>query len=219
MVTAGRWGTIIADIRGLLRVTQWLSPAFPLGSYAYSSGLETAMADGRVTGPDSLHDWLGAVLQFGAGRMDAALVIHAMRGADVTDIACALAPSAERLEETVAQGTALATTLAAVEELQIQPAPLPVVFGQAAATLDLPEDLVAALYLQAMAANLVSAAVRFVPVGQTAGQKVLTNLHSVIETVASQACATVLDDLGSGTLWADMAAMGHETLPVRIFKT
>lgn len=219
MVTDGQWGMTISIDPDLLRLVQWLSPALPLGSFAYSSGLETVMADGIVHDPDTVRDWLTAILRHGSGQIDAALLVHAMRGADVTDLARALAPSRERLEETMAQGTAFAATVNAMLACDLSPAPLPVVVGQAARFLNQPEAVVAGLYLQTVTGNLVAAAVRFVPLGQTDGQRVLHALHPVIVDVAQQAMDTPLEALGSGAFGADMAAFQHEVLPVRIFKT
>ncbi|MBM7069596.1 urease accessory protein UreF [Actibacterium sp. 188UL27-1] len=219
MATGGQWGTTITRDLDLLRLTQWLSPSFPLGSFAYSSGLETAMTEGSVHDPVSLTHWLAAVLRYGTGHMDAVLLLHAMRGEDVADLARALAPSRERLEETMAQGTAFAATVNAICEGDFVPAPFPVVVGQVGQMLNQPEAVVVSLYLQALVGNLVAAAVRFIPLGQTAGQAVLYDLHAVMAEVAQSARQTSLDELGSGAFMADMEAFKHEELPVRIFKT
>ncbi|TKA96025.1 urease accessory protein UreF, partial [Cereibacter changlensis] len=103
--------------------------------------------------------------------------------------------------------------------LDLAPRPLPVAVGQAARTLALPAPQVLALYLHAFAANLVSAAVRFVPLGQTEGQRVLAALHPLIDALALKAATATLDDLATSALRADLAAMQHETMDVRIFRT
>jgi urease accessory protein len=97
--------------------------------------------------------------------------------------------------------------------------PYPVALGLAARDLDLPDRMVAALYLQAFAGALVSAAVRFVPLGQAEGQRVLAALHPVIEQVVADAVAAGLDGIGTAVFGADLAAMAHEGLEVRIFRT
>jgi urease accessory protein len=207
----------------LLKLVQWLSPAFPVSSYAYSHGLETEIAEGRVRTAGDLADWVAAVLEAGAGRSDAILMLAALRGEAeaeaLTDLARALAGSRERLEETEAQGRALAETLAALGAGDGVARPYPVALGLAARGLDLPEGVVARLYLQAFAGALVSAAVRFVPLGQAEGQKVLALLHPVIERVAAEAVAAGLEGIGTAVFGADLAAMAHEGLEVRIFRT
>ncbi len=209
--------------QGLLRLVQWLSPAFPTGGFAYSHGLEWVIDAGEVTSADTLKDWLTQILQGGAGRQDAILLAHALDpGADLDalcDLARALAPSAERLSETCEQGTAFARATTALLGLDLAARPLPVAVGQAARHLHLPKSDVIALYLHAFTANLVSAAVRFVPLGQTEGQQVLQSLHPVITHLATGCATAPLADIATNTLRADLAAMRHETLDVRIFKT
>lgn len=208
---------------GLLTLIQWLSPAFPTGGFAYSHGLEWQVAEGGLKGAPALQDWLADVLRYGAGRQDAILLAQALRpGADpaaLDALACALAPSAERLAETLDQGTAFARTVAALTGRDLPARALPVAVGEAARALDLPPVQVIALYLHAFAANLVSVGTRFLPLGQTEGQAVLTALHPLIERQATEAAGADEDDLGSAALGADLAAMRHETLDVRIFRT
>ena len=219
----------------LLTLTQWLSPAFPLGGFAYSHGLEWAITAGEVMDAGSLRRWLEGVLAEGAGRTDAILLAHALRpDADVDALdalARALAPSRERLAETLEQGTAMVRTTNALTGADAPPRVLPVALGVAARGLgdgsgDGPgcgpgaeAGQVVALYLHAFAANLVQAAVRFVPLGQTEGQAVLAALQPRIIALAAEAAGAPLDALGTGALRSDLAAMRHETMDVRIFRT
>ena len=223
MATGARWATTMAMPTrmntDLLTLTQWLSPAFPLGSFAYSHGLEAAIAAGQVTDAAGLERWLRVVLTRGTGIMDATLLCHALAGAEMAPTARALAPSRERWEEAEAQGTAFVDTVNAITGQTLSPAPLPVAVGVAARGLSLSGEEVAALYLHAFTSNLVSAAVRFVPLGQSEGQAVLSRLHDDIAATAKRATAMDIADLGTAAPGADMAAMAHETLNVRIFKT
>ncbi|MGP3697390.1 urease accessory protein UreF [Rhodobacter sp. NSM] len=208
--------------RALLSLVQWLSPAFPTGAFAYSHGLEWAISEGEVSNAASAERWIGDILRFGAGRTDAILLAHALKGHDLddlADLARALAPSAERLRETEEQGAAFAATTSALTGRNLPPRPLPVAVGQAAAPLGLAVPEVLALTLHAFAANLVSAAVRFVPLGQTEGQAILAALHPLVEEIAREAAVAPLDAIGSAALRGDLAAMRHETQEVRIFKT
>ncbi|MCA3436995.1 MAG: urease accessory protein UreF [Rhodobacter sp.] len=207
----------------LLCLTQWLSPAFPAGSYAYSHGLEWAISDGDVTTAAQLQRWIAAVLTEGAGRTDAILLAQALRPetdlADLAALAQALAASGERLVETLDQGRALGQTIAALTGRAEKVMPYPVALGAAARDLGLPVARVAALYLHAFASTLVQAGVRFVPLGQTEGQAVLAALHPVILQVAQDAACAGIDRIGSGAMRSDLAAMRHETMNVRIFRT
>lgn len=209
----------------LLKLTQWLSPAFPVSGFAYSHGLEAEITAGRVTDAATLLRWVGGVVRAGAGRSDAILVAAAMEAeaeadlAALGDLARALASSAERWEETRDMGRALAATLAAMGEGCGTPRAYPVVFGAAAGRLGVPVEVVLGLYLQAFAGMLVSAAVRFVPLGQSDGQRVLAGLHPVIDAVAGEAAQAGIDGIGQAAFGADLAAMEHEGQEVRIFRT
>ncbi len=203
----------------LLKLSQWLSPGFPVGGFAYSHGLEQAIDGGVVCSAATLQDWLSQVLQFGSGLSDAVFVCRSQEGADLADLCEAMAPSKERLEETRAQGAAFARTVSAILPEPVSAAPLPVAVGCAARQLSLTPETVAGFYLHAFAANLVTAAVRFVPLGQTEGQVVLANLHGVILRVAEQAVQTPINELGTAAIGSDMAAMHHETMEVRLFKS
>ena len=207
----------------LLTLVQWLSPAFPTGGFAYSHGLEAAIADGQVVDAGGLRQWLAEVLEFGAGRQDAILLVMALKpGADhaaLDQLARALQPSQERLTETLDQGTAFARTVSSLTGRALPARCLPVALGEAASTFALDSEQVVGLYLHSFASNLTSVAMRFMPLGQEAGQGVLGNLHPLIADLAASAVLWTLDDLGSAALGADMAAMQHETMDVRIFRT
>lgn len=202
----------------LLRLVQWLSPAFPTGGYAYSHGLEWAVAQGEMTDAASARRWIGDVLHFGSGRADAILLANTLKGADLIATARALYPSAERRTEAEAQGAAFAATVTALG-VPVDPQPLVLAVGQAARALALDAQTVVALYLHAFAANLCSAATRFVPLGQTEGQAILSAMHPLIQQIAATAQHQSPDDIANAAFRADLASMQHETLDVRIFRT
>ncbi|MGY6633597.1 MAG: urease accessory protein UreF [Alkalilacustris sp.] len=205
-----------------LSLAQWLSPAFPVGGFTYSQGLEWAIAREEVNSSSALTAWLGDVLRHGSGRNDAILLCLALRQVlpeqDLDDLALALAPSRERREETEAQGAAFA---AAVRRLGIDvaPAPYPVAVGRAARGLHLPVEEVAALWVQAQLTNLSQIAVRLVPLGQSAGQAALLALNDVVPAVAREASVAEPDALGGAALRADLASMQHETMEIRLCRT
>lgn len=213
----------------VVTLAQWLSPAFPVGAFAYSHGLETAMQAGAITSAGTLQDWLWDVLDHGSGRNDCILLRAAYactapaQLAQVNQTAIALSASRERVLETELQGGAFTQTTAAIwaNEGAAKVAPLcyPVAVGQAAAGEGFDVDLTAALYLHAFAGNLVSAAVRAVPLGQTEGQRVLAALVPLCEQIAAQTADATLDDLASTAFVSDIAAMQHETLQPRIFRS
>lgn len=204
-----------------LRLAQYLSPAFPVGGFAWSQGLEWAMDQGAVT-RTTLPLWLADWLDHGAGWTDAVLVALALRaGADhavLDDLARAACLSSERLAETVEQGVAFAANVSALG----QPLPasaLPVAFGRACEALPLPAAELIAAYLQAQAAAQISAAVRFLPLGPVEGQALLAALQPAILRAARRAADANEADLHSATWGAEIAAMRHETMQTRIFRS
>lgn len=208
---------------GLLTLMQWLSPAFPTGAFAYSHGLERVIAAGDVTDANSMELWLSNILTYGAGWQDALLLNAALApGADhatLDALARALQPSSERLRESAEQGAALARTVAALTGRSLAPRLLPIALGEAAAPLALRPAQVTQLYLHSFASNLATIATRAIPLGQTEGQRLLTRLLPLIADLGTKAAQSTLADLGSASLTADLAAMQHETIDVRIFRT
>ena len=203
----------------LLTLTQWLSPSYPVGSFAWSHGLEQALADGQITDAASLQDWLAVVLTLGTGRTDAILLCAAYRGQDVAELASALAPSRERRMETLQQGAAFATITRAVWGLTLTDAPYAVVVGQAAGLVGLPLEATVRVYLFSFVSNLVQAAQRLMPLGQTKGQILLAALAPLCDSLGIQALGLGLDDIGSAAFAADIAAMRHEMQEPRIFRS
>ena len=200
----------------------WFSPGYPVGAYSYSHGLEWAVEAGDVTDPPSLAAWIADVVAHGAGRTDAILLAHAMAAEDpgpLAELAEALAPSAERHLETMAQGAAFARTTAAAYGIEVPPVAYPVAVGHAARRLGLPADATGTLSLQAFAANLVSAGVRLVPVGQTDGQRILAGLMPLVARVADEARTAPLEALGGLAQRGDLAAMRHETQYSRLYRS
>lgn len=203
---------------------QWLSPAFPVGAFSYSHGFETAIANGAIEDAATAQDWIDTALTHGAGKSDAILLAAAYR-AEPDDLpalialARALSPSAERLAETDRMGAAFAATIRALHGHDLPDAPYPVALGRAARLSELPLDLTVTLFLQAFIANLVSAAIRLVPLGQTEGQGITLALAPQIARVATEAVPGDIDQIGSAAFALDLASMQHETLPTRLFQS
>lgn len=212
-------------MEALVKLAAWLSPAYPVGAYTYSHGIERAVEDGAVSDAATLRAWIEDILRFGAGWTDAILLAHAWRDpADegVAALSAALQPSTERALETNSQGAAFAATTAAAwpaEGLNAAPAPYPVAVGRAARAHDAPLDQAATLYLHAFAANLVSAGVRLIPLGQTDGQRVVAALGPICEAVAADAIAAPLDAIGGASILSDIASMRHEIQRTRLYRS
>ncbi len=216
-------GIITMTMRELMRLLAWLSPSFPTGAYAYSHGLEWAVECGDILDEATLGGWLTDVLMHGSGRNDAILLRHAHRRADLVqlnDFAIAISASRERWAETLDQGTAFIVAAAAWSPPELPDRVAhPVAVGALAAQHGIDEDATTAAYLQAFVTNLISAAVRLVPLGQSTGLRVLAALEQVILAVAKETRTATLDDIGGCAFRADIAAMHHETQYTRLFRS
>jgi urease accessory protein len=204
-----------------------LSPAFPTGAFAYSHGLEWAVEAHDITNETNLQTWLSDVIAHGTGRTDTILLRHAHRAAgdlatltELASLAYATASCRERQGESLDQGKAFMLA-AAPWGIPAAPGrmPYPIAVGTVSGAHCIPEDATAAAYLQAIATNLISAAVRLVPLGQTAGLRVLAAMESTILTTAAETKSATLDDLGGCAFRSDLAAMRHETQYTRLFRS
>ncbi|WP_413785625.1 urease accessory protein UreF [Cognatiyoonia sp. IB215182] len=210
------------DDGALLTLTQWLSPSYPVGAFAWSHGLERAVGRGDVTDAAGLKGWLEDVLSHGAGRSDAILLCAAYEAEDVTplaELAAALAPSRERRMETLEQGAAFAATTRAVWGFDLPDMAYPVAVGRATALAGLPLAPTVRVWLQAFVSNLIQCAQRLLPLGQTEGQRILRGLAPLINRVGTEAMQATLDDIGTATFAVDTASMQHHAQYSRIFRS
>jgi len=230
--------TIMGDQpSALYRLMAWLSPAYPVGAFSYSSGIEWAVESGDVTDAETLRRWLSVIVTEGGGFCDAVFFVHAHRAIassddkalrEVAELAAAFAPSKERHLETTAQGRAFVEAtraawpcaaldrLAAIWDGAIA---YPVAVGVAAAGHGVSVEPALNAYLHAVTANLISAGVRLVPLGQTDGQRLLAAFEPIVAATAARALSIPLDQVGGAAFRADIASMRHETQYTRLFRS
>jgi urease accessory protein len=223
--------------RALYRLLAWLSPAYPVGAFAYSSGIEWAVEAGDIKDASTLQNWIEALLRNGPGLSDAVLFAHAYRATEANDgaalreiaeLAAAFAPSKERHLETTTQGAAFvdatqnAWPCAALTNLKAVwagPVAYPVAVAVAAAGDAVPLEQALSAFVQALLANWVSAGVRLIPLGQTHGLRIIAGLEPVVAETAARALVTALDDMGTAVFRADLASMRHEIQYTRLFRS
>jgi urease accessory protein len=225
--------TTTTDAGALLRLLAWLSPGFPTGGYAYSHGLEWAVETREIHDGDTLRVWIEDLLHHGAGWSDAILLRHAHAAAmnvddlaDIAELAVAAVCSGERLAEMIGQGNAFAAAAAAWQPdvltklaERVGNIPYSVAVGALAGARGIAADAACAGFLQAFAANVISAAVRLVPLGQSAGLAVLAALQPAIIAVSDKSRSASLENLGGACFRSDIAAMRHETQYTRLFRS
>lgn len=228
--------TTMAETDRLFRLFTWLSPAFPIGGFAYSQGLETAIADGRVRDPQTLKSWIEGQLHLGFLRADAYFLAIAARAVGSDDAkafgdACALAlalqVSAERHLETTEQArsfllAASAWPVALPDWLKTaldQPVPLPIAFGAMAAVHSISSSSAVIGFINAAIGQQISVAVRLVPIGQTQGLSVQAKLEPIAASLAADAETATLNDIAGIAYGTDIASLRHEDLGTRIFRS
>jgi len=222
------------SIAALLQLQNWMSPAFPIGAYTCSHGLESAIADGVVTDASTLGAWLRDILERGSAWNDAVILneTHAavVRGRhdrllELASLALALSAGDERYRESLLLGASFRRAAAAwIDERDpLAPfpdgCPLPVAVGALAATSVLPVVPVLACSLQSTVANLAWIATRLVPLGQSDTLALLAVFEPMLATLADRAAASTLDDLGGCAVLADIASLRHEHLDSRVCRT
>lgn len=229
--------TAMTDSAALYRLLAWLSPGYPVGAYTYSHGLEFAVEAGLVVDRETACAWIADIVTHGAGYADTVFLAETHRAvigrdtsrlAEVAEYAAAFNATRELALESQAQGqafieiTARAWPTDALDTLRSAwdgPYAYPVAVGCAAAghALALPETAIG--YLQAFAANLISAAVRLVPLGQTDGQRITAAIEAPVLETAAYALSTRLDDVATASMIADICSMKHETQHTRLFRS
>jgi urease accessory protein len=225
----------------LYDLMSWMSPAWPVGAFAHSSGLEWAVEAGLVTGRAETEAWLADSLDHGAAHTDAALLAFAHRATargeadallEIAELACALQTTAERRLESAAQGAAFrriaraaapAPELAWLDLVADEDLAYPVVVGCLTAAHQAPRILALTAYLHGLVGNLASAAQRLIPMGQTDGQLVIAALRGRVEALAAWAAGLDREEplsvVRSAAFVAEIAAMAHETQYTRLFRT
>jgi urease accessory protein len=222
----------------LYRLLAWLSPAYPIGAFSYSHGVETAVEEGFIKDRGSLIAWLETVLTDGSGRVDGALFAAAWRAASAKDwtIFDAIAERAAAwrgtsemaLESRQQGGSFLSITRTAWKHPDLDAAharldgaiSLPVAVALASAVHGIALEAALSGYLHAFTANLISAAVRTVPLGQSDGQLALAGLEAAVRRTADAALAvTDLDDVGTATPLLDWCSLHHEIQYTRLFRS
>jgi len=219
------------------RLMTWLSPAFPVGGFSFSSGIEWAVEAGDITDAGTLRDWLGAMLAEGPGLSDGIFLAHTHRAVEagddaalreVVELAAAFVPSRERQLETSAQGRAFidiarsAWSCAGLEQAIAEAGGsivYPVAVGLVSAAHGIPLAATLHAFLHALTSNWISAGGRLVPLGQTDCQRVLASLEEVSSAAARRAISAGLDDIASATFRADLASLRHESQYTRLFRS
>ena len=216
----------------LARLLQLASPALPVGAYSYSQGLEAAVEAGIVRDAASAERWVADVLEFSIARMEAPVfvrLVEAWRAGDATaaarwnEVFLASRESAELRAESAQMGFSLVRLL---RELGLADGPgawqevsFPAAFAYAVVRWHIAVSEALIAYLWAWCENQVMAALKAVPLGQTAGQRMLLALGERLPAIAQAAAALADDELGNYAPGLALLSARHETQYSRLFRS
>lgn len=227
----------MTEDHALYRLLAWLSPGYPVGAYTYSHGLEQAVESGLVCDAETVRQWLADLVELGSGFSDAVFLVHAHRAVlegtphrlrEVAELAAAFCGTKELALESHAQGRAFlditeaawnTDALATLRAAWDGPYAYPVAVGCAAAGHGIALESAVAAYLHGFVANLVSAAVRLVPLGQTDGQRIIAALEVCVTDTAGRAVDCSIEEVGTASVMSDICSMKHETQHTRLFRS
>jgi urease accessory protein len=221
----------------LVRLLQLASPALPIGAYSYSQGLEWVVAEGVVRDASSAENWIGDVMEHVIAPGEAAVLGRLLDSAVVCDWSTferwnawfrASRETAEFRAETEQMGGSLAklaVELGLVDApardalAAITPVTLPAAYAIAARAFDVPPEPALVAYLWSWLENQVLAAMKLVPLGQLAGQRVLHALGTRIPAVVAAAGSAADEDIASFAPGLALASSRHETQYTRLFRS
>jgi len=227
----------VPPLLALVRLLQLASPALPIGAYSYSQGLEWVVEDGTVRDAATAETWIGDVLEWVVTPGEAAIawrLLVAAHGGDWPLFATwnawfrAARETAELRAETEQTGGSLAKLAVDLELLDapargampvLAPITLPAAYALAARGFAVPIDAALAAYVWSWLENQVLAAIKLVPLGQVAGQRLLTGLGARIPRVVETAIALADDDLSTFAPGLALASARHETQYTRLFRS
>jgi urease accessory protein len=222
------------DPLALLRLLQLVSPALPIGAFNFSQGLEYAIEAGWVRDEAGAQRWILGVARHSIGTLDIPLLarMHAAWSKDDAAAARILSrqliasrETSELREEDRHLGRALAKVLIGLELPAAQgwqrsdDATLAVMFSLAAVQSQVPQSATCAGYLWAWCENQVLAAVKLLPLGQSAGQRVLEHLRLEIPPICRGALSMADEQIGATTPGVGIASARHETQYTRLFRS
>jgi urease accessory protein len=212
----------------LLRLLQLASPSLPVGAYSYSEGIETLGDQGLMPDGEALGSWVRHELQCGSMRLDGAILVRAYRGEDPgywNQWLTASRESSELLAQSWQMGRSLLQLFRSLEpewgleDLLLEDCHMVVAFGVVARRWEIPLEEALLGYLHSWTANLVGAGIKLIPLGQTAGQKLLMALAGPISQAIPEIMQLEDENLESWTWGLSMASLNHEVQYSRLFRS
>ncbi|MDD5462032.1 MAG: urease accessory protein UreF [Methylococcales bacterium] len=224
---------MVTDL-ALLRLLQLVSPGLPIGMYCYSQGLERAVDDGWLSNASDTDEWLNGLMQTCLTRIDLPILARLYDAWEYANIESveywsrtltACRETSELRAEDRHTGQALARLLHSMDITGMQPwirkpeATLATIFAFAAVKWGVPKRETATGYLWSWLENQVLCAVKLVPLGQVAGQRLLTELAGKIPALVNEALSIADHDIGGSAFGLALASSRHEMQYSRLFRS
>jgi urease accessory protein len=225
---------MLTDIQ-LLWLLQLSSSSLPVGAYSYSEGLETLVDYGKITCSGSLQQWLESELRYGAIRMEAAVMVRVYKAAEIGDLETLkywnqwLSAGRETEELRNSSQQMGRTLMRLLVELEPQMKGIfeqigdginyAIAFTVAAAFFGISLSATLLGYLHSWLVNLITAGIKLIPLGQTAGQLLIKDLQVLLSQSVKEVMEISDDDLGCCSWGLALASMQHETLYTRLFRS
>ncbi len=218
----------------LQSLLQLASPTLPVGAYSYSEGIEALVETDKITSASSLDHWLRQELRYGAIRLEAAVMIRAYRSTLTEDVSAltdwnrwlsATRETEELRSQSWQMGRSLLRLIQDLQENEIttrllqEECNFAIAFGTVAAQWQIDEQSAIVGYLHSWATNLISVGIKLIPLGQTAGQRLLMDLGEELDRATQEILTLQDDDLSSCGWGLSLASMAHETLYSRLFRS
>ena len=198
----------------------WFSSSFPIGSYAYSHGLEALIDDKKIKNNNDVKEFLDALLFYGTLRNDYIFMKSIYKGEEINELILASASSKERQIEMIDMGNSFRKIMKDSWELSL-PENTSFIYCLAKAGLhfNIKFDHLIKFYLQSFISNLINVCVKHIPMSQKDGQSLNVNFINKIQDFLTHAEKLTLRDVGSTFFIGDIFAIKHENLDSRIYLT
>ena len=221
------WDVLIAintkmkKIKDPLQILQiWFSSSFPVGSYAYSHGLEALIDDNKIKNKDDVREYLEALLFYGSLRNDYIFLKSIYIGEEINDLILASASSKERHIEMIDMGNSFRKIMKDSWELVLEEnTSFVYCISKAALHFNIKFDDLIKFYLQSYISNLINVCVKHIPMSQKDGQILNVNFIDQIQKFLDQSYQLTLKDIGTSFFIGDIFAIKHENLDSRIYLT
>ena len=198
----------------------WFSSSFPIGSYAYSHGLEALIDDKKIKNKDDVKEFLDALLFYGTLRNDYIFMKSIYKGEEINELILASASSKERQIEMIDMGNSFRKIMKDSWELSL-PENTSFIYCLAKAGLyfDIKFDDLIKFYLQSFISNLINVCVKHIPMSQKDGQSLNVIFINQIQEFLTHSDKLTLKDIGTTFFIGDIFAIKHENLDSRIYLT